>query len=166
VKPTKVIYGNISLCIDIAQTKKAPTQVQKPCVMTLEFAQKSRESPHMVDIPLLKQAEESFVPGMNKRSDVAAAGSMSSPFEKQLCDCKQVTHDVFTVKEGDSKKSKSPSIVRMPLQIARWPKFLYKSILQSVIPLQYQSQFSMEKMMYSQIARRLHLSYRRTFSIQ
>jgi hypothetical protein len=35
VKPTKVIYGNISLCIDISQTKKAPTQVQKPFVMTL-----------------------------------------------------------------------------------------------------------------------------------
>jgi hypothetical protein len=46
VKPTKVIYGNISLRIDIAQTKKAPTQVQKPFVMTLEFAQKSRQSPH------------------------------------------------------------------------------------------------------------------------
>jgi hypothetical protein len=27
LKPTKVIYGNISLCIDISQTKKAPTQV-------------------------------------------------------------------------------------------------------------------------------------------
>jgi hypothetical protein len=48
--------------------------------MTLEFAQKSRESPHKVEIPLLKQAAESFVPGMNKRDDVAAAESMSSPF--------------------------------------------------------------------------------------
>jgi hypothetical protein len=46
----------------------------------------------------------------------------------------------------------------MPLQIARWLKFLYKRILQSVIPLQYQSQLFMEKMLYSQIARRLHLS--------
>jgi hypothetical protein len=54
VKPTKVIYGNISLCIDIAKTKKYPSQVQKPFVMTLEFAQKSRESPHKVEIPLLK----------------------------------------------------------------------------------------------------------------
>jgi hypothetical protein len=38
VKPTKVIYGNLSLRVDIAQTKKAPTQVQKSFVMTLEFA--------------------------------------------------------------------------------------------------------------------------------
>jgi hypothetical protein len=41
--------------------------------MTLEFAQKSRESPHKVEIPLLKQYVESFVRGMNKRDDVAAA---------------------------------------------------------------------------------------------
>jgi hypothetical protein len=38
VKPMKVVYGNISLDIDISQTKKAPTQVQKPFAMTLEFA--------------------------------------------------------------------------------------------------------------------------------
>jgi hypothetical protein len=38
VKPMKVIYGNISLQIDISQTKKAPTQVHKPFGMTLEFA--------------------------------------------------------------------------------------------------------------------------------
>jgi hypothetical protein len=38
VKPTKVIYGNISLHIDIAQIKKIPAQVQKSFVMTLEFA--------------------------------------------------------------------------------------------------------------------------------
>jgi hypothetical protein len=42
VKPTKVVYGNTSHCIDISQTKKAPTQVQKPFAMTLEFAQNSR----------------------------------------------------------------------------------------------------------------------------
>jgi hypothetical protein len=70
VKPTKVIYGNISIRIDIAQTKKAPTQVQKPFSMTLEFGQKSRASPHKVDITLLKQAAESFVPEMNKRYDI------------------------------------------------------------------------------------------------
>jgi hypothetical protein len=52
VKPAKVFYGNISLHIDIAQIKKAPTQVQKTFAMTLEFAQKSRESPHKVEIPL------------------------------------------------------------------------------------------------------------------
>jgi hypothetical protein len=52
--------------------------------MTLEFAQKSRESPHKVEIPLLKQAAESFLPEMNKRDDIAAAESMYSPFEKQL----------------------------------------------------------------------------------
>jgi hypothetical protein len=98
VKPTKVIYGNIILRIDIAQTKKAPTQVQKPFAMTLEFAQKSRESPQKVEIPLLKQAAKSFVPEMNKRDDIAAAESISSPFEKQLCDHKQVTQDVFGVK--------------------------------------------------------------------
>jgi hypothetical protein len=46
VKPSPVIYGNISLRIDISQTKKAPTQVHKSFVMTLEFAQKARESPH------------------------------------------------------------------------------------------------------------------------
>jgi hypothetical protein len=67
VKPTKAIYGNISLQIDIAKSKKAPTQVQQPCTMTLEFAQKPRESPHKVDSPLLKKAAESFVPSMNKR---------------------------------------------------------------------------------------------------
>jgi hypothetical protein len=41
VKPTKVVCGNISLRIDIAQTKKAPSQVQKHFAMTLKFAQKS-----------------------------------------------------------------------------------------------------------------------------
>jgi hypothetical protein len=39
VKPTKVIYGSISLRIDISQTNKAPTQVHKPFAITLEFAQ-------------------------------------------------------------------------------------------------------------------------------
>jgi hypothetical protein len=102
VKPTKVIYGNISLHIDILHTKKAPAQVQTPFAMTLEFAQNSSESPHKVEIPLLKQAAESFVPGMNKRDDVAAVESMYSPFEKQLCDHNQVTQDIFRVKEGDS----------------------------------------------------------------
>jgi hypothetical protein len=48
--------------------------------MTLEFAQKSRESPYKVEIPLLKQATESFVPVMNNRDDIATAESMSSPF--------------------------------------------------------------------------------------
>jgi hypothetical protein len=100
VKPTKVIYGNISIRTDIAQTKKAPTQVQKPFVMTLEFAQKSRESPHRVEIPLLKQAAESFVPEMNKRYDIAAAESISSPFEKQMCDHKRVTQDIFLGDRG------------------------------------------------------------------
>jgi hypothetical protein len=115
VKPTKVIYGNISLSIDISQTKKAPTQVQKPFVMTLEFAQKSRESPQKVEIPLQKQVAESFLPDMNKRDDIAAAESMSSPFEKQLCDHKQVTQDIFGVKRVKVKKSKSPSMLMIPL---------------------------------------------------
>jgi hypothetical protein len=101
--------------------------------MTLEFAQKSRESPYKVEIPLLKQSAESFVPDMNKRHDFSATESMSSPFEKQLRDHKQdhkqVTQDIFRVKEGHSKKSKSPNILLMPLQIVRWPKFLYKRIL-------------------------------------
>jgi hypothetical protein len=56
----------------------------------------------------MKQAAESFLPGMNKRDAIAAAESMSSPFEKQLCDRKQVTHDIFRVKEGDSKKKQVP----------------------------------------------------------
>jgi hypothetical protein len=34
VKPTKVIYGNISLHINIAQIKKTPTQAQKPFAVT------------------------------------------------------------------------------------------------------------------------------------
>jgi hypothetical protein len=75
----------------------------------LEFAQKSRESPHKADITLLKQAAESFVPGMYKRYDIVASESMPSPFEKQLCYHKQVTQYIFGVKEGESKKSKSPS---------------------------------------------------------
>jgi hypothetical protein len=70
--------------------------------MTLDFEQKSRESPHKVEIPLMKQAAERFVPGMNKIDDVAAAESMPSHFEKQLCDHKQVTQNMFRVKEGDS----------------------------------------------------------------
>jgi hypothetical protein len=45
---------------------------------------------------------------MNKRDDVTAAESMSSPFEKQLCDHKQVTQDIFRVKEGDSKNKQVP----------------------------------------------------------
>jgi hypothetical protein len=125
--------------------------------MTLEFAQKSRESPHKVEIPLLKQAADSCTPVMNNRYYFTAAESMYSPFEKQMCDHKQVSQYIFRVKEGDSKKIKSPSILLMPFQITRWPKLLYKRIIQSVIPLQYQSQVSMEKMMYSQIARRMHL---------
>jgi hypothetical protein len=76
--------------------------------MTLEFAQKSRESPHRVEIPLLKQAAESFVPEKNKRYDIAAAESMSSPFEKQLCGHKQVTQDIFGVKEGEIKNKQVP----------------------------------------------------------
>jgi hypothetical protein len=83
----------------------------------------------------VKQVAGIFVPGMNNRDDVAAAESMSSSFEKQLCDHKQVTQVDFREKEGDSKKDKSPSILLMPLQIARCPKFIYKRILQSVIPL-------------------------------
>jgi hypothetical protein len=125
--------------------------------MTLEFAQKSRESPHKVYIPLLKQAAESFIPGMNKRDDITEAESMSSPFEKQLCDNKEVTQAIFRVKEGDSKKSKSPRILRMPLQIARWLKFLYKRIIQSVIQLQYKIQLYMQRIFYNHIARRMHL---------
>jgi hypothetical protein len=73
MKPIKFIYGNVSLCIDIAQNKKVPTQVQKPFALTLEFAQNSRQSPNKVDIPLLKQVAKSFVPDTNKRYDVAAA---------------------------------------------------------------------------------------------
>jgi hypothetical protein len=119
VRPTKSIYGNISLQIDIAKSNKSPTQVQKPFTMTLEFAQKSRESPHKVDIPLLKQSAENLVPSMNKRDDIEAAESMSSPFEKQMCDHKQATQYMLRVKEGESKKSKSPSILWMLLQTAR-----------------------------------------------
>jgi hypothetical protein len=37
VKPKKIIYGNISLRIDITHTKKAPTQLQKPFATALEF---------------------------------------------------------------------------------------------------------------------------------
>jgi hypothetical protein len=59
---------------------------------------KTRESPHKADIPLLKQAAESFVPGMNKRDDATEAENMSSPFEKQLYDHKQVTQDMLRVK--------------------------------------------------------------------
>jgi hypothetical protein len=40
VKPTKVIYVNTSLHIDITKIKKVPAQVQKPFAMTLEFAPK------------------------------------------------------------------------------------------------------------------------------
>jgi hypothetical protein len=79
-KPAKVIKGNLSLRIDISLTKKAPAQVHKPFAITLEFAQKSRESLHKVEIYLLKQAAEIFVPDMNKRDDVEPAESMSSPF--------------------------------------------------------------------------------------
>jgi hypothetical protein len=39
---------------------------------------------------------------MNNKDDVAAAEIISSPFEKQLLDHKQVTQDMFRVKEGDS----------------------------------------------------------------
>jgi hypothetical protein len=76
--------------------------------MTLEFVQNSRESAHKVEIPLLKQAAESFVPGTNKRDDVSAAESMYSPFEKQRCDHKQVIQEIFRVKEGDIKKKQVP----------------------------------------------------------
>jgi hypothetical protein len=77
-------------------------------VITLVFAKKSRESPHKVDISLLKQAAEIFAPGTNKRDFTAAADSMYSPFEKQLCDHKQVTNYIFRVKEGDSKNKQVP----------------------------------------------------------
>jgi hypothetical protein len=83
-------------------------------VITLEFAQKSRESPHKVEITLLKQAVESFLPGMNNRYDVAEAESMYSPFEKQMCDHTQVTQDIFRVKEGDSKKQVSKYFADAP----------------------------------------------------
>jgi hypothetical protein len=85
--------------------------------MTFEFAQKSRESPHKVENFLLKQAAESFVPDMNKRDEVAASESMSSPFENQLCEHKQATQYISRVKEGDSKKASpqdAPSNCKMP----------------------------------------------------
>jgi hypothetical protein len=77
-------YVETLVCIGISQIKKAPAQVHKPFAMTLKCVQKSRESPHKVDIPLLKEAAESFVPGIKKRDDFASAESMYSPFEKQL----------------------------------------------------------------------------------
>jgi hypothetical protein len=80
VKPTKFIYGSIIIRIDIAKTNKAPTQIQKPFAMTLEFAQKSRESQHNIEILQLKQAAESFVSGMNKRDGIAEDESISSTF--------------------------------------------------------------------------------------
>jgi hypothetical protein len=132
VKPTKVTYGNISLHIDISKTKKDPTQVQKPFALTQEFAQKARESSRKVEIPLLKQAAESFVPVMNKIDGIVAAESMSSPFEKHLCHHKKVTQYIFRVKEGDSKKRKSPSILLIPFQIARWPKFSPISVITQI----------------------------------
>jgi hypothetical protein len=57
----------------------------------------------------MKQAAESFVPGTKQRDDVASAESMSSPFEKQMCDHTQFTQDMFRVKEGDRKKT-SPQV--------------------------------------------------------
>jgi hypothetical protein len=45
VKPMKVIYRTISLRIDISQTKKDPTQVQKPFAMTLDL-HKIQENHH------------------------------------------------------------------------------------------------------------------------
>jgi hypothetical protein len=58
---------------------------------------------------LLKQAAESFVLDMNKRDDIAAAESTSSPFKKQLCNHKQVTQDIFGVKEGENFKKQVPT---------------------------------------------------------
>jgi plastocyanin domain-containing protein len=47
-----------------------------PCSETfyndLNFAQNSRASPDKVEIPLPKEAERSFVPGMNKEDDMTA----------------------------------------------------------------------------------------------
>jgi hypothetical protein len=117
-KPTKVIYINISLRIDIEQTKKAPPQVHKPFAMTFEFAQKSREPPQKVEIPLLEQATDNFVPGTNNRDGIAAAESMTSSFEKQTYDHKKFTQDIIRMKEGDSTKSKSPSMLLAPLHIS------------------------------------------------
>jgi hypothetical protein len=54
------ICGYIRLCIDIAQSKKAPSQVQKAFAITLELTQNSMTSPNKVDIPLLKEVVESF----------------------------------------------------------------------------------------------------------
>jgi hypothetical protein len=50
--------------------------------MTLDVAQKSRKSSHKVELPLPKQAAESFIPGMNERDDFSAAERVSSSFEK------------------------------------------------------------------------------------
>jgi hypothetical protein len=69
--------------------------------MTLEFAQKSRELPNKVEIRLMKEAGNRFIPGMNKRYEIAAAKKISSPYEKQPCDHKQVTgRKKVTVKKG------------------------------------------------------------------
>jgi hypothetical protein len=45
---------------------------------------------------------------MNKRDDVSAAESISSPFENQMCVHKQVTQYTFGVKQGDSKNKQVP----------------------------------------------------------
>jgi hypothetical protein len=125
--------------------------------MTLEYAQKSRESPHKVEIPLLKQTADNFVLEMNKRDDIVAAESMSSPFGNQLCDHKQVTKYILGCKRLKVKTSKYQIILLIPLQIAICQKFLYKRILQSVIPLQYQNQLSKEKM-YDWVMQNTHPS--------
>jgi hypothetical protein len=120
LKPTKVIYGNTSLRIDIAQTKKGPTQVHKHFAMTFEFAQNSRESPHKVEIHLLKQAADSFTPGMNKRDDAASAGSISSPLEKQMCDHK-ILHSQIAIRLHLPQKGVLHS-VNLPNKSDLWMK--------------------------------------------
>jgi hypothetical protein len=45
---------------------------------------------------------------MSERNAIEAAESMSSPFEKHLCDHTQVTQDIFGVKEGETKNKQVP----------------------------------------------------------
>jgi hypothetical protein len=95
VKPTKVIYstGTQVSALTYHKSRRPQPKFRNP-LWWLWSLYKSQGNHHTVEISLPKQNADIFIPGMNTRDNFAAAESMSSPFEKQLCDHTQVTQDI------------------------------------------------------------------------
>jgi hypothetical protein len=72
---------------------------------------------------------------------------MSSPFEKQLCDHKQVTQDSFGVKDGESKNKQVPKYFADAPSDCNMDEVPVQENSPTVKPLQYQNQLHIYNML-------------------